>query len=72
MVGELPAAFSDTIVVGRLKAAQAYQSNDRTAIYTESTIEVEQVASQQGTHAVVGGNIVLDQVGGSIELPGAE
>lgn len=70
MVGELPAAFSDTIVVGRLKAAQAFQSNDHTAVYTESTIEVEQVSSQQGTHAVVGANIVLEQIGGTIELPG--
>jgi hypothetical protein len=69
-VGELPGAFSDTIIVGRLKAIQAYQSNDHTAIYTESTIEVEQIPSQQGNHAVVGGNIVVEQVGGSIELPG--
>jgi hypothetical protein len=70
MVGELPAALSDTILVGRIKAAQAYQSNDHTAIYTETTIAVEQVTSQQGTHAVVGGNIVLEQVGGSLTLPG--
>jgi hypothetical protein len=70
MIGELPAAFSDTILVGRLKAAQAYQSNDHTAIYTESTIGVEQIFSQQGSHAVVEGEIALDQTGGSIELPG--
>jgi hypothetical protein len=70
MVGELPAAFSDTILVGRLKAAQAYLSNDHTAIYTESTIGVEQIFSQQAAHAVVGEDIALDQVGGSIELPG--
>ena len=69
-VGELPAAFSDSIVVGRITAAQAYLSNDHTAIYTESTIEVEQVPSQQGNHAVAGGTIVLEQVGGSLELPG--
>jgi hypothetical protein len=67
-VGELPSAFSDAIIVGRLKAIQAYQSNDHTAIYTENTIEVEQIPSQQGKHAVVGGTIVVVQVGGSIEL----
>ncbi len=69
LVGELPAAFADTIVVGRISAVQAYQSNDHTAIYTETTIQVEQVPSQQGNHALVGGSIVIDQVGGSIELP---
>jgi hypothetical protein len=69
-VGELPSAFSDAIIVGRLKAIQAYQSNDHTAIYTENTIEVEQIPSQQGNHAVVGGKIEVVQVGGSIELAG--
>ena len=68
-VGELPAAFSDSIVVGRITAAQAYLSNDHTAIYTETTIQVEQVPSQQGNHAVAGATIVLEQAGGSLELP---
>ena len=69
-VGELPAAFADSIIIGQIKAVQAYQSNNHTAIYTESTIWVERVLSQQGNHAVAGGNIVFDQVGGSIALPG--
>jgi hypothetical protein len=65
----LPATFADTIVVGKIKTAQAYLSNDHTAIYTESTIEVEQVPSQQSSHAVVGATILLEQVGGSLMLP---
>ena len=70
LIGELPAAFADCIIVGRLKAAQAYLSNDHTAIYTESTVDVEQVLSQQGNHAVVGSTIAFVQIGGSLELPG--
>ena len=69
-IDELPAAFADTIIVGRIIGVQSYQSNDHRAIYTESTVAVEQVMSQQGNQAAVGKSIVFDQDGGSIELPG--
>src|ERR1017187_8937614 len=65
---ELPAAFADTIIVGQIKGIQAYQSNNHTAIYTESTVAVEQLVSQQGNYAAAGGTVVFEQAGGSIEL----
>jgi hypothetical protein len=55
--------------VGRIIAVQAYQSNDHTAIYTESTVQVEQVIDQQGSAATTGGTIAIDQPGGSLTLP---
>jgi hypothetical protein len=69
-VGELPANYANTILVGRITAVQAYQSNDHRAIYTESTVQAEQVIDQQGSAATAGGTIAIDQPGGSITLSG--
>ncbi|SPF41782.1 exported hypothetical protein [Candidatus Sulfopaludibacter sp. SbA4] len=69
IVPELPAAFADTIIVGRITNIQAYESNDQRAIYTESTVQVEQVMSQEAANAVAGGSIVFEQTGGGLLLP---
>lgn len=69
-MGELPGAFADTILIGLVVNSQAFQSNNHTAIYTEATVAVQQVFSQQGAYAVAGGSIVFVQIGGSITLPG--
>lgn len=69
VVDELPASFADTILVGRITGIQTFESNDQRALYTEYTVQVEQVSSQQGQNAAPGASIVIEQTGGMLSLP---
>lgn len=64
---ELPQDLADTIVVGTITAVQAYLSQNRGAIYTESTISVEEVISSQ-QNVSVGSSLVMLHDGGAIQL----
>ena len=66
---ELPASLSTAIVVGTISGVLAYQSNDHRAIYTETTIELEQVLSDEDGVASARRTAAIVQVGGSIVLP---
>lgn len=64
---ELPQELADVIVVGKITAVQAYLSHNRGAIYTESTVLVEEVISTQQSLAT-GGSLVILQDGGAIQV----
>jgi hypothetical protein len=65
--GELPQNLADTIIIGKIAGVQAYLSKNRGAIYTESTIAIEEVISSKQDLASVS-SIVLLQDGGAIGL----
>jgi hypothetical protein len=65
--GELPQNLADTIIIGKIAGVQAYLSKNRGAIYTESTIAIEEVISSKRDLASVS-SIVLLQDGGAIRL----
>jgi len=67
--------LADTIIIGKLAGVQAYLSKNRGAIYTESTIAIEEVISTQqpfpaGNNQTlsVGTSIVIVHDGGAIRL----
>ncbi len=64
---ELPQNPADTIIVGKISGIQAYLSNNRGAIYTESTIAIEEVISSQRSLAPAS-SLLIVQDGGSIQL----
>lgn len=64
---ELPQDLADTIIVGKIAEIQAYLSKNRGAIYTESTIAIEEIISSKQS-LMVGDNIALVQDGGAIRL----
>ena len=59
----------EIVVLGTLVRAQPYLSSDRSSIYTELTIRVEEVIkSDPQTAAAVNANLVIDRVGGALRL----
>lgn len=60
-----PVGRSDAIVIAKVSTAQAYLSNDKTAVYSEFGASVEQVISGEAT---VGSSIVFERVGGRVIL----
>lgn len=60
---------SDIVVVGTLVRAQPYLSTDRSSIYTELTISVEEVIkTDPQAVAAVNTNLVIDRMGGALRL----
>lgn len=64
-----PASEADIVILGTLVRAQPYLSTDRSSIYTELTIRVEEVIkSYPQTAAAVNANLVIDRLGGALRL----
>jgi hypothetical protein len=66
---ELPASSSTEILPGTISGILACESNNHRAIYTETTLQIEQVLSDENNIAVAGGSAAVVQAGGSIMLP---
>jgi hypothetical protein len=63
----IPAAESDAIVVGKVQRAQAYLSNDKSGVYTEFIIVVDEVLKTDGlTQILPRSNIVASRAGGVV------
>src|SRR5215207_201539 len=61
----LPAAESDAILVGTLKDARAYLSNDKGGVYTEFTLLVEEVVkAREDARIAPGGSVSASREGG--------
>lgn len=66
----LPVALSDIILIGNVLNAQAYLSSNKTGIFSEFTISIEQVLVSTGTDQVLpGANILAEREGGRIRYP---
>lgn len=65
-----PVEESDVVVIGLTTAASAYLSNDKTGVYTEYTIRVEQVLKDNSSRKLArGGVITIDRAGGAVRYP---
>src|SRR5713101_9373786 len=66
---DLPVHESDTIIVGTVIAQHAYLSNDRTTIYTEFKVQVEQSLKTTKTFPLQpGATIDIERQGGSVQF----
>jgi hypothetical protein len=63
----LPAAESDAILVGTLKDARAYLSNDKSGVYMEFTVLVDEVVKARGEARIApGGTVSASREGGVV------
>lgn len=66
----LPVDASDAIVIGDITNSQAYLSPDRTGVYTEYTVRVDEVLKQSSaTPIVIGGFVDAQREGGRVRFP---
>ena len=66
----LPSAQSDAVVIGEVTDAQAHLSNDRTSVYSEFTVRVEEVLKNPNQIALTPSEaIILEREGGAVRFP---
>ena len=66
----LPVDASDAIVIGDITNAQAYLSPDKTGLYTEYTVRVDEVLKQFSAMPIVtGGFVDAQREGGRVRFP---
>ncbi len=66
----LPVDQSDTIVIGEATEAQAYLSNDKTRVYSEFTVRVDEVLKNDSTAPLnPGALITAERPGGRVRFP---
>lgn len=66
----IPVQQSDAIVIGKVVDAHAYLSNDRTNVYSEFSVLVEDVLkNNRGASLYTGAHIATERRGGSVRLP---
>lgn len=65
----LPVAESDAVVIGTITNTQPYLSENKTSIYSEFTVFVEEVFKSAGQAAIKPGeSLIVDQPGGALRL----
>ena len=66
----LPIAKSSVILIGEVAKAEAYLSQDRTAVYSEFTIRIDEtLKTDKSFSAVLGDSFVVERLGGRVRLP---
>lgn len=71
-VGKMPALpvhLSDAIVIGNITDAQAYLSNDKSGVYTEFTVAVEEILKDTSLSLKIGWSISAQRIGGRVRFP---
>lgn len=71
-IGKLPAlpvTLSDAIVIGDVTDAQVHLSNDKSGVYTEFTIRVDEILKDPGGSLQIGGPILAHRIGGRVRFP---
>lgn len=66
----LPVALSDAIIAGEVTDAQAYLSNDKSGVYTETTVKVDSII-KNNTSVPINSNesIETQRSGGKVRFP---
>jgi hypothetical protein len=64
----LPIDQSDIIVLGDVVAREAHLSDDKTGIYSEFTVQVDQVFKDTTGTVLVGGSLSATRLGGSVRF----
>lgn len=66
----LPVYQSDVIVIGTITDRQAHLSNDKTRVYSEFTVKIEQILKGETNPLIVNQNsISVERFGGAVRLP---
>src|SRR5204862_422123 len=66
-LSSIPTDQSDVVIVGEVNAAHAYLSNDKTGVYSEFTIQVEQIL--KAPIGISPTSIVAERLGGAVRFP---
>lgn len=66
----LPTAQSDVVIVGEVADARAYLSNDKTGVYSEFTVRVDEVLKDGAPSSLSPGSLIfVARGGGQVRLP---
>lgn len=66
----LPVTESDVVLLGGVLHAQAHLSNDKTGIYSEFNVQVEEVFRDNGKASLLPGVVVsVERFGGAVRFP---
>jgi hypothetical protein len=66
----LPIVESRAVVIGQILDAKAYLSNNKSGVYSEFTVRIDEVLkSDNSTKLVQGGEIAIDREGGIVHYP---
>ena len=66
----LPAAKSAAVILGEVTQAQAQLSDDETNIYSEFTVQIENILKNDNNSSLgIGSSVVMERLGGRVRLP---
>ena len=65
----LPVVRSGLVVLGEVVGADAHLSNDRTGVYSQFTVRVEEVFKDSSSIVFPGGLITMERSGGRVRFP---
>lgn len=66
----LPFEQSDVVLIGGVMSTRAHLSNDKTGIYSEFDVQVEEVLKDTAKDSInVGGTVYLERFGGAVRFP---
>jgi hypothetical protein len=66
----IPASSSDAVVTGTINDVNAYISTDRTTVYSEVTLNIEEVLKQDPSYPLVAGlTLSAERPGGAVRFP---
>lgn len=69
----LPVEQSDVIVIGKIRETQAYLSNDKSGVYTEFNILVDQILKLSKKISLsVGDSLIGERSGGAVRYPSGQ
>lgn len=69
----IPVGLSHIIIVGNILNAKAYLSSDKTGLFSEFTVSIEEVLKATGSDPVIpGANISVEREGGRIRYPSGQ
>jgi hypothetical protein len=64
----LPADKSDAVIIGEVRDAEAFLAEDRTGIYSEFTISINEVMKNDAASPLAG-SVVAERTGGAVKFP---
>ena len=68
-----PADESDLVVIGKISNVSAYLSNDKSGVYSEFTIQVDQILKSDSLKKIEPRNsITADRAGGTVRYPNGQ
>lgn len=66
----LPVAQSNAVIIGEVTNAQAYLSGDKTGVYSEFVVRIDEVLKNDNNNPLISGNVVtVEREGGRVRFP---